>query len=85
MSYMKVALQEIKEDVESGSSVSIVQALHPVARRSEKSWRIAAVAMALVLLAAIIGYFLRPEPEQETVLRLTNPVQVTTNIAILLY
>ncbi len=71
MSDMKVALQEIKEEVDSGSAVSVVQTLRPEARRGGKSWRIAGAAIALVLLAFIGGYFL--QPEKETVPRLTNP------------
>ena len=60
MTDMKIELVEIKEKVDSGSAVSAAQALVPGARRSEKSRWVAwaAVAMALVLLVGIVGYFL---------------------------
>ncbi len=79
MADMKVALQEIKEEVDSGSAVSVVQALRPAARRSGKTWWIAGAAMALALLAVIGGYMLLPQTA--TVVHLTNAVQATTHIA----
>ena len=52
-----------------------------------RTWRVAAALIGLVLVAGVIGYWLRPGPEtrtapRSTVPRLSNPVQVTSAVGV---
>ncbi len=51
---------------------------------AKRTWRVAAAVIGLVLVAGVIGYWLRPEPgtNASDVPRLTNPVQITSAVGL---
>jgi serine/threonine protein kinase len=62
MGDVKVALQELKEESESGKLTSVVQAGAPAGRKSRWVWTLAGTAVLLIAVVAIGFWLLRPRP-----------------------
>jgi Tol biopolymer transport system component len=60
MGDVKVALQELKEESDSGKLTGIVQAGAPARRKARGMWALAGAAVLLIVAAAIGLWFLRP-------------------------
>jgi Tol biopolymer transport system component/serine/threonine protein kinase len=62
MADLKVALQELKEESESGRLTSIVPTGVPSRRTSRRIWTLAGMAVLLIAFIALGFWFLRPRP-----------------------
>jgi serine/threonine protein kinase len=73
-------LEEIKQDVDSGESVTFASLGKP---RPQNRWRVVAAVASLAALGVILLYTLiSPVADSTTVLRLANPVQVTSAVGV---
>jgi serine/threonine protein kinase len=61
MADLRVALQELKEESESGKLTSIVQAGVPAPRKSLRIWTLAGAALLLTVAMAVGFWLLRPD------------------------
>ena len=77
-----VGVQGALEAVQSDAAVAQSVSLAPVSKA--RAWRWTAVVLGLVVGVGLIGYWLRPAPATSapTILRLTNPVQITSAVGI---
>ena len=62
MADVKVALEELKEESESGQSASIVPQRRPERKKLRWMWTLSGAAFLLILAAAIGYWFRRPKP-----------------------
>jgi eukaryotic-like serine/threonine-protein kinase len=60
MADLKVALQELKEESESGKLTGVASAGVPAQRKSRRMWTLAGTAVLLIVLIAVGFWFLRP-------------------------
>ncbi len=74
-----VAVQSALETIQSDTGTQQAS-IAPVG--ATRTWRAAAAVIGLVLVAGVIGYWLRPGPETSAfgVPRLANPVQITSAV-----
>ncbi len=75
------AVQSALETIQSDTSVT--QPASIVSKGTTRTWRVAAAVIGCVLVAGVIGYWLRPEQQTASrVPRVANPVQVTSAVGV---